>query len=300
MINGIGVVGWGVGGIEAEAGMLGQPVYFLTPDVVGVELKGQAARRRDRHRPGADHHRDAAPREGGGQVRRILRRRHRQPVGHRPGHHRQHGARVRRDHGLFPVDERTIDYFEGTGRTARKSAALEAYFKAQKMFGVPKAKDINYTKLLTLDLGTVAPSLAGPKRPQDRIEIGNVKNTFTELFSSPSPKTASTSRPTSCTRPATSAGTKGQERRHPDRRHHVVHQHVEPQRAAGRRPAGQEGGRGRPEGAQAHQDLAGARIARGHGIPDQDRPAALSPRSWASTAYGCTTCIGNAGDPPPT
>jgi aconitate hydratase len=87
--------------------------------------------------------------------------------------------------GFFPVDERTIDYFRGTGRTEDEIAAFEAYFKAQKMFGVPKAKDINFTKLLTLDLSTVAPSLAGPKRPQDRIEIGNVKNTFIDLYSKP-------------------------------------------------------------------------------------------------------------------
>ncbi|MGE8567261.1 MAG: aconitate hydratase, partial [Achromobacter sp.] len=87
--------------------------------------------------------------------------------------------------GFFPVDERTIDYFRGTGRTEDEIAAFEAYFKAQKMFGIPAAQDINFTKLLTLDLSTVAPSLAGPKRPQDRIEIGNVKNTFIDLFSKP-------------------------------------------------------------------------------------------------------------------
>lgn len=201
MINGIGVVGWGVGGIEAEAGMLGQPVYFLTPDVVGVELKGKLR--------GGVTATDLVL-----TITEMLRREKvvgkfvefcgegtaslsvtdRATIGNMAP---EYGATM----GFFPVDERTIDYFEGTGRTAEEIAALEAYFKAQKMFGVPKAKDINYTKLLTLDLGTVAPSLAGPKRPQDRIEIGNVKNTFTELFSSPSPKTASTSRPTSCTRP---------------------------------------------------------------------------------------------------
>ncbi|MFY4021092.1 aconitate hydratase AcnA, partial [Achromobacter xylosoxidans] len=87
--------------------------------------------------------------------------------------------------GFFPVDGRTIDYFRGTGRTEDEIAAFEAYFKAQDMFGVPAAQDINYTKLLTLDLSTVAPSLAGPKRPQDRIEIGNVKSTFIDLFSKP-------------------------------------------------------------------------------------------------------------------
>src|SRR5690606_41644964 len=87
--------------------------------------------------------------------------------------------------GFFPVDARTIEYFNGTGRTRDEIAAFEAYFKAQQMFGVPNAGDINYTKVLTLDLSTVAPSLAGPKRPQDRIEIGHVKNTFVDLFSKP-------------------------------------------------------------------------------------------------------------------
>ncbi|MGM2969003.1 aconitase family protein, partial [Bacillus cereus group sp. BC44] len=85
--------------------------------------------------------------------------------------------------GFFPVDEKTIEYFEGTGRTKAEIAAFENYFKAQKLFGIPKAGDIDYTKVVTLDLTTVAPSLAGPKRPQDRIEIGHVKSTFTDLFS---------------------------------------------------------------------------------------------------------------------
>jgi len=185
MINGIGVVGWGVGGIEAEAGMLGQPVYFLTPDVVGVELKGQLR--------GGVTATDLVL-----TITEMLRREkvvgkfvefcgpgtaslsvaERATIGNMAP---EYGATM----GFFPVDERTIDYFRGTGRTAAEIAAFEAYFKAQKMFGVPNATDVNYTKLLTLDLSTVAPSLAGPKRPQDRIEIGHVKNTFIDLFSKP-------------------------------------------------------------------------------------------------------------------
>ncbi|WP_010089173.1 aconitate hydratase AcnA [Burkholderia ubonensis] len=185
MINGIGVVGWGVGGIEAEAGMLGQPVYFLTPDVVGVELKGQL-------------------REGVtatdlvltitemlrkekvvgkfveffGEGTKTLALPDRATIANMAP---EYGATM----GFFPVDEKTIDYFKGTGRTKAEIAAFENYFKAQDLFGIPKAGDIDYTKTLTLDLLTVAPSLAGPKRPQDRIEIGNVKSTFTELFSKP-------------------------------------------------------------------------------------------------------------------
>jgi aconitate hydratase len=185
MINGIGVVGWGVGGIEAEAGMLGQPVYFLTPDVVGVHLKGKL-------------------REGVtatdlvltitellrkekvvgkfveffGEGTRSLSLPDRATIGNMAP---EYGATM----GFFPVDEKTIDYFKGTGRTDAEISAFENYFKAQDLFGIPEAGDIDYTKVVTLDLGTVAPSLAGPKRPQDRIEITNVKSTFTDLFSKP-------------------------------------------------------------------------------------------------------------------
>src|SRR3546814_3043393 len=83
--------------------------------------------------------------------------------------------------GFFPVDDRTIEYFKGTGRSQDEIEALKAYFKAQGMYGVPDAKSIAYTQLVTLDLSTVTPSLAGPKRPQDRIELGDVKNTYTRL-----------------------------------------------------------------------------------------------------------------------
>ncbi|PSB92162.1 aconitate hydratase AcnA [Candidatus Pandoraea novymonadis] len=185
MINGIGVVGWGVGGIEAEAAMLGQPVYFLTPDVIGVELKGHL-------------------REGVTATDLVLTitemMRHEKVVGKfveffgdgtenltlpdratianmAP----EYGATM----GFFPVDEKTIDYFQGTGREKSEIDAFASYFKAQKIFGVPKTGDIDYTKVVTLDLDSVSPSLAGPKRPQDRIEISNVKSTFEKLFTKP-------------------------------------------------------------------------------------------------------------------
>ncbi len=185
MINGIGVVGWGVGGIEAEAGMLGQPVYFLTPDVVGVHLKGRL-------------------REGVTATDLVLRitemLRREKVVGKfveffgegtaslalpdratianmAP----EYGATM----GFFPVDDKTIAYFEGSGRTKYEIEAFEAYFKAQGLYGVPKAGELDYSKVVELDLSSVAPSLAGPKRPQDRIEIGAVKSTFAELFAKP-------------------------------------------------------------------------------------------------------------------
>jgi len=185
MINGIGVVGWGVGGIEAEAGMLGQPVYFLTPDVVGFEFTGKL-------------------REGVTATDLVLtvteRLRQEKVVGKfveffgagtetlslpdratianmAP----EYGATM----GFFPVDDKTIEYFKGTGRTKSEIEAFEAYFRAQELYGIPKAGAIDYTRIVSLDLGSVAPSLAGPKRPQDRIEITDLSRKFVELFSKP-------------------------------------------------------------------------------------------------------------------
>jgi len=87
--------------------------------------------------------------------------------------------------GFFPVDEKTLDYFRGTGRSKAEIESFEAYFRAQGLFGVPRRGEIDYSQVVTLDLGTVAPSLAGPKRPQDRIELGQVAAQFSSLFSKP-------------------------------------------------------------------------------------------------------------------
>ncbi len=185
MINGIGVVGWGVGGIEAEAAMLGQPVYFLTPDVVGVELKGQlrgGVTATDLVLTITEMLRKAKVVgkfvEFFGEGTASLSVTDRATIGNMAP---EYGATM----GFFPVDAKTIDYFKGTGRTKAEIEMFEAYFKAQKLFGVPKAGQIDYSQTLTLDLGTVAPSLAGPKRPQDRIELGSVKTQFESLFAKP-------------------------------------------------------------------------------------------------------------------
>ena len=167
MINGIGVVGWGVGGIEAEAGMLGQPVYFLTPDVVGFELTGQL-------REGVTatdlvltvteilRKQKVVGKfvEFFGEGTRTLALPDRATIANMAP---EYGATM----GFFPVDERTIEYFQGTGRTKEEIDTFEAYFKAQGMYGVPMAGEIDYTSVVKLDLSTVVPSLAGPKRPQD-------------------------------------------------------------------------------------------------------------------------------------
>jgi len=183
MINGIGVVGWGVGGIEAEAGMLGQPVYFLTPDVVGMELTGQlreGVTATDLVLTVTEMLRKEKVVgkfvEFCGEGTRTLSLPDRATIANMAP---EYGATM----GFFPVDEKTIEYFEGTGRTKAEIEAFEAYFKAQKMFGVPMAADIDYTRLVKLDLSTVAPSLSGPKRPQDRIELGHVKEKFSQLYS---------------------------------------------------------------------------------------------------------------------
>src|SRR5246127_3991262 len=185
MINGIGVVGWGVGGIEAEAGMLGQPVYFLTPDVVGVELKGklrEGVTATDLVLTVTELLRKEKVVgkfvEFFGEGTKSLSLPDRATIGNMAP---EYGATM----GFFPVDEKTIDFFKGTGRTDAEIAAFESYFKAQELFGVPGEGEIDFTTVLKLDLGTVAPSLAGPKRPQDRIEIGNVQSTFKDLFSKP-------------------------------------------------------------------------------------------------------------------
>ena len=185
MINGIGVVGWGVGGIEAEAGMLGQPVYLLTPDVVGVNLTGRlrgGVTATDLVLTITEMLRKAKVVgkfvEFYGEGTATLSVTDRATIANMAP---EYGATM----GFFPVDQKTVDYFVGTGRTDDEIAAFAAYFKAQKLFGVPKQGEIDYSTELSLDLGNVAPSVAGPKRPQDRIDLGNVASTYDDLFSKP-------------------------------------------------------------------------------------------------------------------
>jgi len=185
MINGLGVVAWGVGGIEAEAGMLGQPVYFLTPDVVGVHLKGSlrwGVTATDLVLTVTEMLRAAkvvgkfVEFFGEGAARLPLP--DRATIGNMAP---EYGATM----GFFPVDDATVAYLANTGRTEEEIDAFRAYFKAQGLYGMPKPGAIDYSQTLELDLATVEPSLAGPKRPQDRIQIGRVKRKFTELLSKP-------------------------------------------------------------------------------------------------------------------
>ncbi len=185
MINGLGIVGWGVGGIEAEAGMLGQPVYFLTPDVVGVYLTGalkegvtatdlaltltQQLRKAkvvgkfvEFYGPGAA----ALPVVDRAMIANMAP---------------EYGATM----GFFPIDAECSNYLRATGRDEKQVATYEAYYKAQGLWGIPQKGEIEYSTDLALDLSTVGPSVAGPKRPQDRIELSKMKQEFISAFSKP-------------------------------------------------------------------------------------------------------------------
>jgi aconitate hydratase len=185
MINGIGVVGWGVGGIEAEAGMLGQPVYFLTPDVVGVHLKGrlgEGVTATDLVLVVTELLRKAKVVgkfvEFFGEGAASLPVPDRATIGNMAP---EYGATM----GFFAVDDKTVDYLISTGRTQEEIEAFEAYFRAQGLFGMPAAGAIDYSQTVELDLATVVSSLAGPKRPQDRIPLPQMKESFNTLFSKP-------------------------------------------------------------------------------------------------------------------
>ncbi|GIO56518.1 MULTISPECIES: aconitate hydratase AcnA [Paenibacillus] len=185
MINGLGVVGWGVGGIEAEAGMLGQPLYFVTPDVIGFKLTGSLTE-------------GATATDLALTVTQMLRKKgvvgkfveffgpglanislaDRATVANMAP---EYGATI----GFFPVDDETLAYLRNTGRTDEQVALVEAYYKAQNMFRTAETEDPEFTDIIELDLASVVPSLAGPKRPQDRIELTHMKDAFNDIVRTP-------------------------------------------------------------------------------------------------------------------
>ena len=185
MINGLGIVAWGVGGIEAEAAMLGQPVYFLTPDVVGVHMTGslregvtatdlvlrvtEMLRKAKVVGKFVEFHGDGAASLSGTDRATIANM--------AP----EYGATM----GFFPVDEETCLYLKATGRTENQVEMVRNYYKAQGMFGIPKKGECQYSTVLDLDLASISPSVAGPKRPQDRIELSNLKKQFLDLLQKP-------------------------------------------------------------------------------------------------------------------
>ena len=298
MINGIGVVGWGVGGIEAEAGMLGQPVYFLTPDVVGVNLTGvlrEGVTATDLVLTITEMLRKEKVVgkfvEFFGEGTASLSLTDRATIANMAP---EYGATM----GFFPVDEATIDYFHGTGRTKAEIDAFEAYFKAQKLFGIPKKGQIDYTKELSLDLSKVAPSLAGPKRPQDRIEIGHVKETFSDLFAKPVADNGFNKKPEDLDASYTTSD--GISLRNGDVLIAAITSCTNTSNPSVLLAAGLLAKKAVKLGLSVPKHIKTS-LAPGSRVVTQYLEAAgllpyLEELGFGVTAYGCTTCIGNAGD----
>ena len=182
MINGLGVVGWGVGGIEAEAGMLGQPVYFQTPEVIGVNLTGalrEGVTATDLTLTITEILR--AEKVVGkfveffGNGAEALSLADRATIANMAP---EYGATM----GFFPVDDSTIDYLRLTGRTDDHLELVQRYLQAQNLYGMPKDGEIDYSKKLTIDLDSISPCVAGPKKPQDRISIDRLDSSFSALL----------------------------------------------------------------------------------------------------------------------
>lgn len=298
MINGVSVVGWGVGGIEAEAGMLGQPVYFLTPDVIGMHLSGKlregctatdlvltiTERLRKEKVVGKFV-------EFFGEGAASLSATDRATIANMAP---EYGATV----GFFPVDDATIRYFRNTGRTDEEVSALESYFKAQGMFGIPKAGQIDYTRVVELDLGSVTASVAGPRRPQDRIDLGNLKKRFTELFGLPVSdggfnKKADELANTYRTRD-------GEELRNGDILIAAITSCTNTSNPAVLLAAGLLAKKAVEAGLEVSPRIKtslapGSRIVTGY-LGKAGLLPYLEKLGFTVAAYGCTTCIGNAGD----
>ena len=296
MVNGLGVLGWGVGGIEAEAAMLGQPLSMLIPQVVGFRLHGKL-------------------REGSTATDLVLTvtemLRKKGVVGKfveffgaglatLPLADRATIANMAPEYGatcgIFPVDDETLRYLRFTGRSRRPVELVEAYCTEQGLFHGPDTPEAEYTDVLELDLGTVEPSVAGPEAPAGpRQPVAARSRSRTRCQASPSRRPRRRRRrrrrqtrrptwtPTSATRRASEPNTRRQARLGRDRRDHQLHQHVEPVGDGGGGPAGQEGGREGPQDQALGEDLAGARVEGRHRVPRRGRADAVPRAAEAST-----------------
>ena len=269
MVNGLAVLGWGVGGIEAEACMLGQPLSMLLPEVVGFKLKGQlkegvtatdlvltvtqmlrkqgvVGKFVEFFGPGLDYLSVADKATIGNMAP-------------------EYGATC----GFFPVDAATIDYLKTSGRKADRVALVSAYAKAQGLFRTAKSADPVFTETLTLDLSDVVPSMAGPKRPEGRVALPAVADGFATALAGEYKKPDDASK--------RYRGREPQFRSRPwrrrDRGDHLLHQHLQSERADRRGPAGAQRRRQGPEGQAVGEDLAGAGQPGGRGISRQFRTA---------------------------
>lgn len=298
MINGIGVVGWGVGGIEAEAAMLGQPVAFLTPDVVGVELSGKL-------RPGV------TATDLVLTLTELLR--HAKVVGKFVEFHGigaaslsipdratianmapEYGATM----GFFPVDDVTTNYLRQTGRPEASVMLFADYFKEQEMFGMPEAGELEYTQLIRLDLGSIEPSVAGPRRPQDRTPLNRLPQDFRHLLAAPESENGFGKHPDELTTRYDLGG--GDSIGHGDVLIAAITSCTNTSNPSVMIAAGLLAEKAVAKGLQVNGMIKTSLAPGSRAVTDYlERLGLLKPLSQLGfhvAAYGCTTCIGNSGD----
>ena len=280
MINGLGVLGWGVGGIEAEAAMLGQPITMLIPQVIGVKLTGSL--------PAGATATDLVL-----TLTEMLRKKgvvekfveyFGDGLANLPLADRATIANMAPEYGstcgIFPIDEETIRYLELTGRPPEQVELVAAYAKAQGLWRIAGAAAAGYTDVLELDLSSVEPSIAGPKRPQDRVPLKSAKSVYRKSLIAMAEERTKRNPAATGTAPLTTGGksVRVAGRRGADRRHHQLHQHLQSLCDAGRGPAGPQCPQARPDRQTLGENVPGPGLARGHGLLPQGRTARGSGR----------------------
>ena len=298
MINGIGIVGWGVGGIEAEAGMLGQPVYFQTPEVIGVNLTG-------RLREGVTAT-DLTLRlteilrkakvvgkfvEFFGEGTEALSLADRATIANMAP---EYGATM----GFFPVDEKSLDYLRQTGRDDAHIQLVREYYKAQGLFGIPKAGSIDYTQTIDLDIGTVVPCVSGPKRPQDRIDLPRIKDTFNALFTAPKEKQGF-GKDASTRAASAPVGATGRSLKHGSVVIAAITSCTNTSNPSVMVAAGLVAKKAVEKGLRVNPDVKcslapGSRVVTDY-LDETKLTPYLDQLGFNLVGYGCTTCIGNSG-----
>ena len=301
MINGLGIVGWGVGGIEAEAGMLGQPVYFLTPDVVGVHLEGRLS-------PGV------TATDLVLTLTQLLRKEKvvgkfveyfgrgaaslsvpdRATIANMSP---EYGATM----GFFPVDEETCAYLRATGRPAAQVELVRRYYQAQGMFGIPDKGQCKYSSLLELNLGDIEPVVSGPKRPQDRIALSQLRNAFQGLLQKPA-KEDGYGKPASeiGKRFSLSRGTeKAEEIKHGDVLIASITSCTNTSNPSVMIAAGLLAKKAVQKGLSVRSTIKASLAPGSRVVSDYLQRTGLQPYldrlGFGLVGYGCTTCIGNSG-----
>ena len=299
MINSVGVVGWGVGGIEAEAAMLGQPVFLLTPDVIGVELTGRLAEgitatdlvlavtemlRREKV--------VGKFVEFFGEGTASLTVTDRATIANMAP---EYGATM----GFFPVDANTVTYMRNTGRSDQACELFEGYFRAQNLFGIPRKGEIDYTRELSLDLGSIVASLAGPKRPQDRIALPAMRSAFEATFSAPASESGF-NQSSEALGKRFDSGIEGVDLGNGDVLIAAITSCTNTSNPAVMIAAGLLAQKAVAQGLRVKPHIKtslapGSRVVT-HYLEKAGLLEPLAQLGFALAGYGCTTCIGNSGD----